>query len=183
MLILRASKCSPLLARERIVDVARAAGGEGISGHEVVSMERDPSQLKTNRERSRVLSTDRRVAYQRRWMAARRAEFFAGKSCEKCGSSDRLELDHLDPGQKEEHRIWSWSDDRRAAELAKCRVLCRDCHVKRHADERRKPLRHGTANAYKKRGCRCVGCRAWNAKYKGDLRIAHAADGQSTRAA
>lgn len=108
--------------------------------------------------------------YQRRWIADRRAAFLAGKSCVECGSVDALELDHVDKASKVDHRIWSWSDDRRSAELAKCRVVCKPCHVERHAAERRSPLIHGTRNAYKKKLCRCDVCRHWNAEYQAGLK-------------
>lgn len=69
-------------------------------------------------------------AYQRQWIADRRAQFFDGKACE-CGSTDRLELDHIDPTKKVSHKIWSWSAAKREAELVKCQVLCYDCHKKK----------------------------------------------------
>ena len=75
--------------------------------------------------------------YQREWMRARRAEFFAGKTCVSCGSGESLELDHVDPAEKVSHRIWSWSRDRQAAEIAKCQVLCTDCHKTKTFSERR----------------------------------------------
>lgn len=31
--------------------------------------------------------------------------------------------------QKINHRVWSWAEARREAELAKCQILCHDCHV------------------------------------------------------
>ena len=56
--------------------------------------------------------SDKRKAYlrdyQRQWVARRRAEFFAGKACVRCGSQERLELDHIDPKLKVAHQIWSW---------------------------------------------------------------------------
>lgn len=67
--------------------------------------------------------------YQREWLGRRRAEFFAGKTCVVCGSCKELELDHEDSSQKISHTIWSWSEDRRNAELKKCQVLCRACHL------------------------------------------------------
>jgi hypothetical protein len=69
--------------------------------------------------------------YQRRWKAQRRASWFAGKVCNHCGTGDSLELHHRN-GEKESHKIWSWSRSRRDAELAKCVVLCRDCHEDEH---------------------------------------------------
>jgi len=66
--------------------------------------------------------------YQRQWAARRRAEYFIDKSCVVCGSTDRLELDHVDPAMKVSHSIWSWSKGRRDAELAKCQILCKTHH-------------------------------------------------------
>ena len=70
--------------------------------------------------------------YQRRWMASRRAEWFVDKACEHCGTTDRLEIHHRDPEKKVAHAIWSWAAEKRLAELAKCVVLCRDCHEDQH---------------------------------------------------
>ena len=74
------------------------------------------------------LTGEAKRSYQRKWVARRRAMWFAGKSCVICGSRDSLELDHIDPTQKVTNRIWSWSEARRQAELDKCQVLCHDCH-------------------------------------------------------
>lgn len=104
--------------------------------------------------------------YQRRAVARTRAEFFAGKKCASCRTTDSLEVHHLDPTQKEAHSIWSWSPSRRLLELAKCVVLCAPCHRSLHAAFRRaKALRdnpHGTRNRYEL-GCGCSECR--NAKW------------------
>lgn len=100
--------------------------------------------------------------YQRKWMAKRRSDFFSGKSCASCGATDNLELDHIDPTTKVSHRIWSWSATRRAAELAKCQVLCAECHDQKSLREF--PItsglefaKHGTPSKYQ-RGCRCRPC-------------------------
>lgn len=66
--------------------------------------------------------------YQRERQARLRAEWFAGKQCYRCGSTEKLQLDHRDPGLKVGHSIWSWSRQRREEELAKCQVLCDPCH-------------------------------------------------------
>ncbi len=66
--------------------------------------------------------------YQREWIAKRRASYFEGKVCALCASPHPTVLDHIDPFQKVSHRIWSWSQERREAELAKCQPLCVDCH-------------------------------------------------------
>ncbi len=73
--------------------------------------------------------------YQKKWLAGRRAEWFRGKKCADCNSTRDLELDHIDPEQKKDHRIWSWSRKRQLAELQKCQVLCHDCHSDKTAAE------------------------------------------------
>ena len=104
---------------------------------------------------------DQRRKYSREWKSARRSEFFAGKSCIDCGSTEELELDHIDPTEKDDHKIWTWSAARRAVEIAKCEIRCRACHIERHAKQKRKLTVHGTAAAYRRRnGCRCDLCRA-----------------------
>src|SRR5690348_7168168 len=72
--------------------------------------------------------------YRREWFKRRRDEWFAGKCCVICGSTDRLEADHIDPSTKDPQlkkgtSLWSWSDKRREAELAKCQVLCHEHHL------------------------------------------------------
>lgn len=101
-------------------------------------------------------------AYQREWMRARRAQYMHGKSCASCGAIQDLEIDHLDPTQKTSHRIWSWSTERRNAELAKCQILCADCHLEKTWTIDRPTQGCGTTAKYR-RGCRCADCRAANA--------------------
>ena len=83
--------------------------------------------------------------YQRAWISKRRLEYFEGKYCERCGSSEDLQLDHVDPDKKISHRIWSWSEERREEEIAKCQVLCKPCHRSKTFDQR--PKGSNTANS------------------------------------
>jgi len=105
----------------------------------------------------------KQIEYQIKWLAARRLEFFKDKECVVCGSTEKLELDHIDEKQKVSHRIWSWTLARRLDELAKCQVLCEKCHqektTKYHKLLFTKPLVHGTYNAYRHKGCRCEKCK------------------------
>lgn len=92
------------------------------------------------------------------WLAA--IELLGGK-CVQCGTTESLEIDHIDPATKVSHRIWSWSKERRLAELKKCQILCSGCH-------KRKTLEYaGIAPskilAVHKAGCGCGGCQ--NARY------------------
>ena len=72
--------------------------------------------------------------YQREWIARRRSEWLSDKACLDCGATSDLEIDHLDPSSKVSHRIWSWETRRREAELAKCVVRCRGCHLRKSHD-------------------------------------------------
>jgi hypothetical protein len=118
---------------------------------------------------------ERRRQYDREWTARRRAAYFEDKSCVKCGSKENLELDHINPAEKEDHRIWNWSEERRNIELAKCQVLCHDCHLEKsilyfkelYTIDDPTLWKHGTNNTYNKHGCRCSLCRAWRvSKFK-----------------
>lgn len=94
-----------------------------------------------------------RREYQRRWRQERHDAWFADKVCANCGATENLELHHLDKETKVDHRIWSWAEDRRLEEIAKCIVLCDPCHNATH--------RHGTPEMYAT-GCRCESCTTMN---------------------
>ena len=115
------------------------------------------------------LTGDRKREYDREWIAARRTEFFANKSCSSCGSKDDLQLDHIDRAEKVTHRIWSWSQERRSAEIEKCQVLCAACHKAKTKAENVIEYPCGTYGRYRK-GCRCSSCkeavRLWWREYR-----------------
>lgn len=102
--------------------------------------------------------------YQRKWMANRRASALEGKTCALCGSTDGpFDFHHVDPTQKLDHKVWSWTAKRRDAELAKCVVLCRDCHIGHHRALRPALCKRGhhftEANTYIKPGTGRRECR------------------------
>lgn len=107
---------------------------------------------------------ERQRQYQREWVSRRRAAWFADKICEQCDGVECLELHHKDTLEKISHRIWSWSEVRRLAELAKCIVLCRECHDMLH---------YSQCHSYRL-GCRCPECteahRLRHARYRATLR-------------
>lgn len=110
------------------------------------------------------LTGEAKREYQRRWVAERKAAYFADKVCVRCDSVERLRLDHVDPTQKVSHRIWSWSVARREVELAKCQVLCDPCHKIKTKEQfpitnGRELVSHGNYWMYQK-GCRCPACSA-----------------------
>lgn len=113
--------------------------------------------------------------YSREWQKwvrrARRAAWIAENGpCKRCGSTERLEVDHIDPSSKEHevHSVWTWGAEIRERELAKCQVLCRKCHESKNASEGQArmggPVKCGTYAAYIQ-GCRCEGCRKANTEY------------------
>src|ERR1019366_9553584 len=110
-------------------------------------------------------------AYQAARCLAKRTAWLAENGpCVECGSWERLEVDHIDPALKVSHRIWNWSEAKRQTELAKCQILCYDCHKKKTAKD--VEAEHGTNGRYTSHvwKCRCRPCRdahaAVNAKYR-----------------
>lgn len=83
------------------------------------------------------------------WQAERRRDLRdwwralkATKACERCGESapECLHFHHVDPAAKEitvaKAIVDGWSRDRILTEMAKCRVLCANCHLKLHWEAR-----------------------------------------------
>lgn len=79
---------------------------------------------------------DKHNAYHRQYQKRRYRERMAeaherlGGSCARCGSTDRLHIDHIDPRSKVKS-LSSFHNYTRAkweAELAKCQLLCSRCH-------------------------------------------------------
>lgn len=90
---------------------------------------------------------------------ARMREHLGGK-CVVCGTTDDLEIDHIDPSQKSFNpaalrRPWAET----VAELAKCQLLCEACHKAKHA------AKHGSVKRYQK-GCRCELCVEFVRRYQ-----------------
>lgn len=75
-------------------------------------------------------------------MYARRKEYalsYLGGTCQECGSSESLQVDHVNPGHKRFDLFgsrWScqwqsWHD-----ELEKCQLLCVECHKSKTSADR-----------------------------------------------
>jgi len=87
-----------------------------------------------------------------------------GGHCVKCGSTDYLEIDHIDPSKKSFTLARNWTRARHLTEeeLSKCQLLCAKCHMEKTIRERQKKISCGTATSYR-HGCRCTECKgAWN---------------------
>lgn len=75
--------------------------------------------------------------YQREWYKKRRNAWLDKNGpCVDCGTTEHLEVDHVDPLTKVNHSIWSWSEHRRLEELKKCVVRCHSCHKRKSAGEK-----------------------------------------------
>lgn len=98
--------------------------------------------------------------YVREWRKNRRLKWiYENGPCKKCGSTEQLEVDHIDPSTKVTHKVWTWSCERRKNELAKCQVLCKSCHREKTNQQLSKPLIHGTLHGYDRKKCRCELCK------------------------
>lgn len=88
-----------------------------------------------------------------------------GKSCAKCGSTENLEVDHIDPELKAFGVSNQWTKKNTAKiaeELKKCQALCYSCHKEKSAREssERKTgtFTHGTIYGWMKAKCTCSVC-------------------------
>lgn len=110
-----------------------------------------PEKLKAYRQ------TEKYREYRRQYWAKQRNKWIIENGpCTYCGSSERLEVDHINTKTKDRKyslSLFSRPHQARANELKKCQVLCHECHAKKTKAER---FRHG-AGRYGK-GCRCEVC-------------------------
>lgn len=112
-----------------------------------------------------MLYGEEKREYQRNWMRARRNEWIDENGpCVSCGSWLFLEVDHIDPSTKllNPSKLWSMSDSnpKKIEELAKCQVLCADCHLEKSILESIREPVHGDYKTGYGRGCRCDDCTA-----------------------
>lgn len=113
--------------------------------------------------------------YQQNKRKERRAHYiekFGGK-CEKCGSTKNLQFDHKNRSTKSFaiSRYWLVSIEKLEKELAKCQLLCGDCHLKKTIQENGGAAQHGTKSMYNNHSCRCGNCKKANTNYYRDRRF------------
>jgi hypothetical protein len=114
---------------------------------------------------------EKQKEYGRNWNKNRRHKFLSGKLCCICGSSDKIEIHHLDKSKKKTHRIWTYKEETILRELDKCIIICKKCHQKIHSDERRKNVKHGSSTMYDSYKCRCILCRKHHSEKMKNYRI------------
>jgi hypothetical protein len=92
---------------------------------------------------------------------------YLGGRCARCGTTENLHFDHVDPEQKsfEIKANMTLNNPKVKAELDKCQLLCGPHHREKTALEQ-SGWTHGTTYAWMKKGCRCEICepiwRAWH---------------------
>jgi len=90
-------------------------------------------------DRQEYLKQYRKDWFQRVIQGRRRKWFEEHGPCVDCGSWENLEVDHVDRKvrgtSRYNHAIFTWSEQRREVELAKCVARCHDCHLKKSKRE------------------------------------------------
>lgn len=101
--------------------------------------------------------------YRRRYRERRAwALKLLGSKCEHCGTKKNLNFHHRNPSEKsvDISSVFSrWSIAKLTEELAKCILLCADCHLEHHHPGHE--MSH-SASAYANGRCRCEIGRAAN---------------------
>jgi predicted XRE-type DNA-binding protein len=80
----------------------------------------------------------------------RNAWLLANGPCKKCSSWEQLEMDHIDPKTKNRKesrysKLWKLKESRRNIELAKCQVLCYNCHNEKSRKEKEERIKYDDA--------------------------------------
>ena len=95
-----------------------------------------------------------------------------GGCCSVCGTTENLEIDHIDRSTKTYNvaHIFSAREEKFWAEIEKCQLLCKQCHRDKTDKENealgfKKEHEHGTINGYITDKCRCDLCKAANKAY------------------
>lgn len=99
--------------------------------------------------------------YHREYYRKRRQAIFdyLGGVCVVCGTSEGLQVDHIDPEEKSFDIKSKLSVKNNKAELDKCQLLCEKHHLEKTLDQRQ-PFTHGTVYAWMKKKCVCEDCLA-----------------------
>lgn len=123
---------------------------------------------KKKREWKKGITKDEYNEYMRKYHLKRyyairqKAIEILGEKCNKCGSKEKLQFDHIDKnGKKFNVSMWLsktlgdfWE------EIKKCQLLCEKCHIEKTVLERGQKLArgtHGTISSY--RYCKCGLCK------------------------
>lgn len=83
-----------------------------------------------------------------------------GGKCADCGTTANLEFDHKDRSTKAFNisKMYGYSMDTLKDELAKCQLLCKDCHLIKTKEVDGLKSVHGKNSMYVHHKCRCSLC-------------------------
>lgn len=104
--------------------------------------------------------------YHREYYKKRRQEIldYLGGACVVCGTSDSLEVDHINKTEKSFNISKKMSVKNNSTELDKCQLLCQKHHREKTSREN-SGFTHGTRHGYMNHRCTCPKCsaakRAW----------------------
>lgn len=126
------------------------------------------------------INTDKNKEYMKKYLLNRyykrkkEGRNILGNKCNKCGSTIKLEFDHVNPNDKSFTicELWGVSHDRFIKEIKKCQILCKDCHQqKTREDLGQQDARktHGTLSSY--RYCKCDLCKKANSDWQRNYMI------------
>lgn len=82
---------------------------------------------------------------------------YLGGSCAKCGSTENLEFDHIDPNKKSYDISRGMSLKNNKEEIDKCQLLCNICHLEKTTMEN-SGITHGSIYSWMKIKCECATC-------------------------
>lgn len=110
--------------------------------------------------------------YHREYWQKRRRKIidYLGGKCVKCGATDDLEIDHIDPSKKSFHISQRLSLRTQKEEIDKCQLLCEKHHIEKTVAEK-KPFTHGTIYAFMKAKCVCALCVGAKDKWNANRRV------------
>jgi len=99
---------------------------------------RDPATYEDNKKKRAIAAQKKYYRFRNQWIQDH-------GPCVRCGGTKRLEVDHINPSEKElsPAKAWFASPERREKELAKCQVLCKSCHGRKTAEDQRKKKKGG----------------------------------------
>jgi len=99
-----------------------------------------------------------------------------GGCCIICQTTEKLEIDHINPKTKAFpiSKLWSINKKDYLKELTKCQLLCKDHHelkTKLNGEfggghNRIDDYNHGSGHMYNKEKCRCNLCKQWRKEYR-----------------
>lgn len=99
--------------------------------------------------------------YHREYYKKRRQAIFdyLGGKCVECGTTENLEVDHINREDKSFHVSQRLSVKNNSAELDKCQLLC-TTHHKAKTSREQSGWTHGTTYGWMRKKCKCEECSA-----------------------